>query len=327
MRWRTSTSEPSHALTDTPPFSRPSTESSDGAAMRVSRCSQKLSRPEPTFQRSQRAAQSAPSSSRSCAAAGRGRSARAAASGSAAARSTREGRISGSPGERGAGGPGLAGVAKSRTLDVASAPMVGSVSRPGARQPQPIARAPPVPRASRRGERFRRRRDGYRLQALPLSIQSFCTRGSAMRTLPAAVLALLAVSGGAAAQSAPPSAPDSNPPARTAAGAPAGAPAAADPIAKAVRPRYRRELLTEQEIAATNITSHAFDLVHRLRPEWLRNRGTYDQPDNDGSREVQVWYNGRRLGNTDTLREINTSQVIEMRWVDPIQARSMYGPG
>jgi hypothetical protein len=107
-----------------------------------------------------------------------------------------------------------------------------------------------------------------------------------MRTfsLSAAVLALfaVAVAGAAAAQSAPPSAPDSNPPARTAAGAPAGAPAAADPIAKAVRPRYRRELLTEEEIAATNITSHALDLVRRLRPEWLRNRGSSDQPDNDG---------------------------------------------
>jgi hypothetical protein len=98
-------------------------------------------------------------------------------------------------------------------------------------------------------------------------------------------------------------------------------------MARAVRPRYRREQLTEQEIAASPITTHALDLVRRLRPEWLRNRGSSDQPDNDGSREVQVWYNGRRLGNTDTLREISTSQVIEMRWVDPIQARSMYGPG
>jgi len=150
-----------------------------------------------------------------------------------------------------------------------------------------------------------------------------------MRTLllSAAALALLAISSGAAAQAAPPAAPDSNPAARTAAGAPAGAPAAADPIAKAVRPRYRREVLTEQEIAATSSTSHALDLVRRLRPEWLRNRGSSDQPDNDGSREVQVWYNGRRLGNTDTLRDIDTSHVIEMRWVDPIQARSVYGPG
>jgi hypothetical protein len=150
-----------------------------------------------------------------------------------------------------------------------------------------------------------------------------------MRTLvsiSSAVVALFAFCGGAAAQTTP--APrDSIPPARTAAGAPAGAPAAADPIARAVRPRYRREVLTEQEIAATNVTSHALDLVRRLRPEWLRNRGSSDQPDNDGSREVQVWYNGRQLGNTDTLREISTSQVIEMRWVDPIQARSMYGPG
>ena len=147
----------------------------------------------------------------------------------------------------------------------------------------------------------------------------------------ASVLALLAVCGGAVAQSTPATAkpPETapNPPATTATGAPAGSPVAADPIASAVRPRYRRELLTEQEIAATNVTTHAFDLVRRLRPEWLRNRGSYNQPDNDGSREVQVWYNGRQMGNTEQLREISTSQVISIRWVDPIQARSMYGPG
>jgi hypothetical protein len=150
-----------------------------------------------------------------------------------------------------------------------------------------------------------------------------------MRTLSAsaAVLALFALCGEAVAQSTPPAPPpDSNPPARTSTGAAAGAPAAPDPMASSVRPRFRRDRLTEQEIAATTITTHAFDLVRRLRPEWLRNRGSYYQPDNDGSREVQVWYNGRHLGNTETLRDVTTTQVIEMRWVDPIQARSIYGP-
>lgn len=148
-----------------------------------------------------------------------------------------------------------------------------------------------------------------------------------MKTLRSAGAAVvgLTLAGTAAAQTTP--TPDSLLPARTATGAAAGAPVAPDPMAHAVRPRYRREVVTEQEIAATPATSHALDLVRRLRPEWLRNRGSADQPDDDGSREVQVWYNGRRLGNTDTLRDVDTSQIIEMRWVDPIQARVTYGPG
>lgn len=146
------------------------------------------------------------------------------------------------------------------------------------------------------------------------------------RSAPAAALALLLARVAAAAQTTPPAPPPSAP-ATTSTGAPAGSPVTADPAGNAVRPRYRRDQLTPDEIAATTATSSALDLVRRLRPEWLRNRGGSTQPDSDGSREVQVWYNGRHLGDVGTLRDVATSDLISLRWVDPIDARISYGPG
>lgn len=147
-----------------------------------------------------------------------------------------------------------------------------------------------------------------------------------MRTL-ALAAALLTVTSAAAAQSSPPSTPPTSIPATTSNGNTSGAPASADPLAATTRSRGSRDRLTEAEISAATVTSNAFDLVRRLRPAWLRNRGASDQPDNDGSAVVQIWYNGRNLGGPEMLREISISQIVEMRYIDPIQARITYGPG
>src|SRR6185436_1950940 len=90
--------------------------------------------------------------------------------------------------------------------------------------------------------------------------------------LPALVVLSVCASA-AAAQTAPPSGPPSSPPPTTPTGNAAGAPAAADPLGASVRPRSRSDRLTEADIAAATVTSNAFDLVRRLRPGWLRNRG------------------------------------------------------
>jgi hypothetical protein len=131
---------------------------------------------------------------------------------------------------------------------------------------------------------------------------------------------------GPAAQT-PPSAPAPDPdgPARTSNGGPAGSPVSADPLASSTRPRSSRDEITEQEIAATATTSDAFELVRRLRPEWLRSASGRGQASVTNFSPTQVYYNGRPLGNLSTLREIGSAQIISMRWVDPIQARTIYG--
>jgi hypothetical protein len=130
-------------------------------------------------------------------------------------------------------------------------------------------------------------------------------------TCAAAALALSAA--GAAAQTQP---------ADTVPTAVAASPA--DPIAAVSRVRTRRDVITQEEIDATHL-SNAFDVVSRLRPQWLHNRGG-PYPDPDGSVEVQVFFNGQPVGSVDALKGYSASQVGTLRYVDPIRARATYGP-
>jgi hypothetical protein len=99
-----------------------------------------------------------------------------------------------------------------------------------------------------------------------------------------------------------------------------------DVLAASTRPRSARDVLTEAEIRAAN-ASDAYDLVQRLRPAWLRQKGDASQMDADGSREIRVWVNGRDAGGLGALRDYDSNQIVSMRWVDSISARATYGRG
>lgn len=98
----------------------------------------------------------------------------------------------------------------------------------------------------------------------------------------------------------------------------------ADPTAAVSRVRSRRDVLTIEEIQGTHL-NNAFEVVSRLRPQWLHNRGG-PYPDPDGSVEVQVFYNGQPVGNIETLKQYPLNTVATMRFIDPIRARATYGP-
>lgn len=120
---------------------------------------------------------------------------------------------------------------------------------------------------------------------------------------------------GCAPAPAPESAPSLQPPPQT---------GGAEPASAASRPRPASDLLGEAEIRQSQATN-AYDVVARLRPGWLRNRGVGTDP--DGSREVQVWFNGQPIGPTPALRRYDAAQVVSMRYVDGISARTTYGSG
>jgi hypothetical protein len=128
-----------------------------------------------------------------------------------------------------------------------------------------------------------------------------------------AAAALLVAAAGASAQAQP--AADT---ALTAANA-----SPADPIAAVSRLRRRGDVLTTEEIQASHM-SNAFEVVSSLRPQWLHNRGG-SHPDPDGSVEIQVFYNGQPMGNTEALKQYSVSTIATMRYIDPIRARATYG--
>jgi hypothetical protein len=100
-----------------------------------------------------------------------------------------------------------------------------------------------------------------------------------------------------------------------------------DNVAASSRPRSSRDVLTTEEIRAVVGATDAYSLVQKLRPAWLRLRGDPNVADTDGSVAIQVYYNGRHAGTVAVLREYDASQLVSMRWVDPIVARSSYGGG
>jgi hypothetical protein len=135
-----------------------------------------------------------------------------------------------------------------------------------------------------------------------------------LASLGIAAAALLAAAASASAQTQP--APDTIP---TAAAA-----SPADPTAAVSRVRRRGDLLTMEEIQATH-ASNAYEVVSRLRPQWLHNRGG-SYPDPDGSVEVQVFFNGQPVGNVESLKQYSLNTIETIRFIDPIRARATYGP-
>jgi hypothetical protein len=81
--------------------------------------------------------------------------------------------------------------------------------------------------------------------------------------------------------------------------------------------------LTKAEIEATNTTS-AYDVVNRLRPNWLRPAGmTMTGLSNSGSQMVTVYVDNQALGGVETLRSITTASVLSMEFLTPTRAANV----
>lgn len=84
-------------------------------------------------------------------------------------------------------------------------------------------------------------------------------------------------------------------------------------------PRGNARVISAQEIEQTP-ANNVYDLVQRLRPGWLQQRaarGQYDYP--------TVYMGSQALGGVERLREMNTANVAEVRYLDPIDATSRFG--
>ncbi len=92
-----------------------------------------------------------------------------------------------------------------------------------------------------------------------------------------------------------------------------------------------RDVLTREDIARTHAVT-AYDAVQRLRSHWLRMRGSTQMPASaTGAQfqepEVQVYLDEQRLGNVDNLQRIEAEVVEYIRFVEPAEASSRWGPG
>jgi hypothetical protein len=80
-------------------------------------------------------------------------------------------------------------------------------------------------------------------------------------------------------------------------------------------------MISTGEMAASGFTD-AFSLVQSLRPQWLRVRGTSSLAT---SEYVRVYLDGSLLGGTDHLRQITTSSISTLQYLDGLQATQRWG--
>jgi hypothetical protein len=90
-------------------------------------------------------------------------------------------------------------------------------------------------------------------------------------------------------------------------------------------PRRDANLITSEELSSS-VSSTLYDAVRALRPAWMmRNRPTAMNPRQQG--ELQVYVDGTRFGNIESLRQLTPQGVASVRFHSPGSAEAKFGPG
>ena len=85
------------------------------------------------------------------------------------------------------------------------------------------------------------------------------------------------------------------------------------------------DVLTAEEIASVPATN-IYDVVRRLRPQWLRQRSAPTVRDPQPTRPV-VYVDGVPQGSVGVLRDYRRENVIRMEFLGPSDATNRFGTG
>ena len=86
-----------------------------------------------------------------------------------------------------------------------------------------------------------------------------------------------------------------------------------------------RNLITADEIARSNATN-AYEAVERLRPAFLRTRGS-QSIQNQEPPTPMVYVDGMRYGTLQTLATVPTIGIVSIQYLNAIEATQRYGFG
>jgi hypothetical protein len=88
-------------------------------------------------------------------------------------------------------------------------------------------------------------------------------------------------------------------------------------------PRLDRNLLVPEQFASRGYNT-AYEVVEAMRSNWLTERGTdsFTSPV-----KIQVYFDGVRLGDVESLRTIDLRPVTYIRFFDGIAATARWGLG
>ena len=87
-------------------------------------------------------------------------------------------------------------------------------------------------------------------------------------------------------------------------------------------------VITQKEIDAAGLGETAYDLISRLRPNFLTTRGQ-TSVNNAQLAGVypNIYLNGAAYGDINTLRNINSNQIAEIHFYPAYEAQTKFGMG
>lgn len=90
-----------------------------------------------------------------------------------------------------------------------------------------------------------------------------------------------------------------------------------------------QDLILESEITArAGEATNALQIVMKLRPQMLRSRGVISPNDPTGeSTTPKVYVDNVSYGNVESLSNINSSQIKEIRYIKATDATTQWGTG
>jgi len=107
------------------------------------------------------------------------------------------------------------------------------------------------------------------------------------------------------------------------ASSPASGPTQSSSEPRPASTRVRSDVITAEELAKVD-APNALLAVQRLRPQFLQTRG---QTTIMTSSTIQVYVDGTRMGGPESLEQINTADIKEIRWLSSSEATQRFGTG
>jgi hypothetical protein len=86
--------------------------------------------------------------------------------------------------------------------------------------------------------------------------------------------------------------------------------------------RHLSDQVSSGEIASSGATN-AYELIQRLRPNWLRSPNIGSIGGGAHSQVIVVYLDGQRLGDIDSLRNLSAVGVTSMQWLDAAKAATV----
>jgi ABC-type phosphate transport system substrate-binding protein len=97
--------------------------------------------------------------------------------------------------------------------------------------------------------------------------------------------------------------------------------------AEATTPQRRdANVISEEELRAVT-SSSVYDAIRRLRPAWRLQPLPTTALLGQSEGQLMVYVDGARFGNAESLRQMQPSGVLSIRFYSPSEAEARFGPG